>query len=306
MTISDNAETFAGKRVVDYTPNSPVVHDPETVYRIHWDYDAGNVSAHHMLTRFLAAADLSRLDALVLGNWTDSYEQSPESLLNLLIVHAPQLTQLKALFVGDITYQECEISWITQGDYTALLAAFPQLEKLRIRGSRDLQLPATTHAGLRELTIECGGLPRSVLQSLAASQFPALTHLELWLGTDNYGWDADITDVEAVVTALRTPHLRHLGLRDAEIADEVAQWLRTQEAWLPQLHTLDLSLGVLTDTGAEHLLHIPALAGLQRLDLSHHYLRPEWQERLRTSIPNVVLDDPQDPDDDYPYVAVGE
>lgn len=306
MTISDNAETFAGKRVIDYTPNAPVVHNPETVYRIHWDYDDGNVSAHHMLTQFSAAADLSQLDALVLGNWTDAYEQSPESLLNLLIARAPQLPQLKALFVGDITYQECEISWITQGDYSALLAAFPQLEVLRIRGSRDLQLPATTHTGLRELTIECGGLPRSVLQSLAASQFPALTHLELWLGTEDYGWDADITDLEAVVTALRTPHLRHLGLRDAEIADEVAQWLRSQQDWLPQLHTLDLSLGVLTDTGAEHLLHIPALAGLQRLDLSHHYLRPEWQERLRTSIPNVVLDDPQDPDDDYPYVAVGE
>lgn len=306
MTISYSASSFFGKTIIDYTLDTAVVHQPDTVYRIRLDFDRNDVSTAEILKSFLSATDPSPMTALVLGHWTDAYEQGPDEMLEVLIAHAPQLPNLKALFVGDITYEECEISWIIQADYTALLAAFPQLEALRIRGSNQLQLPATTHAHLREWTIECGGLPKSVLQSLAASQFPALEHLELWLGTDDYGWDAELADVEAAVTALRTPHLRYLGLRDAQIADEVAQWLSTQQDWLPQLHTLDLSLGILTDRGAEALLQIPALAGLSRVDLSHHYVRPEWQERLRAAIPNVVLDEPQDPDDDYPYVAVGE
>ncbi len=40
------------------------------------------------------------------------------------------------------------------------------------------------------LTIESGGLPAAVVREVASAHLPALEHLELWLGEENYGGDA--------------------------------------------------------------------------------------------------------------------
>ncbi len=304
MTISEQTERFFGKTIEDFEPGTTPSNAPGTVYRLSLDYDA-DTSMAALLADFLDSGDASLLEALVIGSWGEAASDGPEEFLAELATRAPRLPAFKALFVGDMTYEECEISWITQGDYGPLLAAFPQLQALRIRGATSLVLPAATHAGLRELTIECGGLPRSVCEALAQSSFPALETLELWLGADDYGFDGDIDDVRLAVDKLRTPGLRTLGLRDAQIADEVAQWLATQ-AWTAQLHTLDLSLGTIGDAGAQALLASPHLRGLARLDLSHHYISKPLQAQLRAAIPGVVLDDEQDGDEDDRYVAVGE
>jgi len=303
MTISERAEKFFGKTIQDFEPGTTPVMAPDTVYRLSLDYDA-DVSMEALLSDFLETCDKTRLEALVIGSWGEAASEGPGEFLALLAAQARQLPAFKALFVGDITFEECEISWIVQGNYAALLDAYPQLQALRIRGSTSLDFPATTHTGLRELTIECGGLPGDVLRALAQSSFPALTALELWIGTDDYGFDGDVALVKKAVDKLRTPGLRSLGLRDAQIADEIAQWL-AGEAWIPQLAKLDLSLGTLGDVGAKALLASPQMRGLGCLDLSHHYISEAVQDQLVAAIPNVVLDDAQDDDEDR-YVAVGE
>ena len=304
MTISETTERFFGKTIEDFEPGTTPSNAPGTVYRLSLDYDA-DTSMAALLADFLDSCDQARLEALVIGNWGESASESPDEFLAELAARAPKLPAFKALFVGDMTYEECEISWITQGDYARVLKAFPQLQALRIRGATSLALPAGPHAGLRELTIECGGLPRDVLQALAQSSFPAIETLELWLGTDMYGFDGDLDDVRRAVDQLRTPGLRTLALRDSEIADEVAQWLAGQP-WIAQLQALDLSLGTIGDVGAQALLASPHTRGLARLDLSHHYISKPLQEQLRAAIPGVVLDDEQDDDEDDRYVAVGE
>jgi len=304
MTISEPTERFFGRTIEDFEPGTTPSNAPDTVYRLSLDYDA-DTSMAALLADFVDSCDPGRLEALVIGNWGESASESPDEFLAELAARAARLPAFKALFVGDMTYEECEISWITQGDYARLLKAFPQLQALRIRGSTSLALPAGAHAGLRELTIECGGLPRDVLQALAQSSFPAIEKLELWLGTDEYGFDGDLDDVRRAVDQLRTPGLRTLGLRDSEIADEVAQWL-AGEPWIAQLQTLDLSLGTIGDVGAQALLASPHARGLARLDLSHHYISKPLQQQLRAAIPGVVLDDEQDDDEDDRYVAVGE
>jgi hypothetical protein len=303
MTISDQTTTFFRKRIVDFEPGTTPSRDPGIAYRLAVEYDA-DTSMTALLAEFLEACDKASLEALVIGAWGDAASDGPGDFLDLLVQQAPQLPNLKALFVGDMTYEECEISWINQGDYTALLKAFPRLQALRIRGSTALALPAVSHIGLRELAIECGGLPQSVCTALARSAFPALETLELWIGTEDYGFDADLPAIIDVVDQLRTPALRTLALRDAEIADEIAEWIAGQ-AWITQLATLDLSLGTLGDAGAQALLDSPHTQGLARLDLSHHYISQPLQDKLRAAIPGVVLADPQDDEDDR-YVAVGE
>ncbi len=304
MTIWESTETFFGKRIQDYQ-GGDVASSPGIVHRLSLDYDDAR-SMGELLEEYLSKIDPSTLQALIFGAWSEPYADGPGEAFEVLIKHASRLTDLKALFVGDMTSEECEISWIIQGNYQSLLQAFPQIEVLRIRGASSLQLPAFSHPRLRELTIECGGLPREIGEGLAQSTLPSLEYLELWLGTDEYGFSGDIDLFKRVMQQLYTSKLRHVGLRDAQIADEVAKWLAA-EAWIADLETLDLSLGTLGDDGAKALLASPYLAKLKRLNLSYHYISAALQAQLRAAIPGVVLDDPQEPeDDDHRYVAVGE
>ncbi|WP_229632160.1 STM4015 family protein [Pseudoduganella violaceinigra] len=304
VTISESTETFFNKTVTAFDPAKPVDLSGSKVYRLSLDYDDERKMSD-LLEEFLGRADKSKLDALVIGMWGEPYESSADDVIAALVAHAPELPALRALFIGDMTYEECEISWINQGDYTPLLKAYPKLEVLRIRGAQELSLQPVTHAALRSLTIESGGLPAEVAEALASCSLPALEHLELWLGSEGYGFSGDVELYQRVVSALAVPSLRYLGLRDAEISDELAQWLAGDEL-LGRLDTLDLSLGTLGDAGAQALLDSAHVRSLRRLDLTHHYISEKLQEQLKALPLEVVLDDAQEEDDGDRYVAVGE
>ncbi len=303
MTISDPTETFFNKPLRVY--ESGTASDTgKYVYRLALEYDdSRQMSA--LIDEFLAQVDAAQLDALVIGMWSEPYEASADAVIAKLVERAADLPALRALFVGDMTFEECEISWIVQGNYAPLLKAFPQLEVLRIRGSNGLKIEPFTHGALRSFTIESGGLPADVAQALAQSSMPRLTHLELWLGTDEYGFSGDVALYRRVVEALWTPNLEYLGLRDAEIADQLALWLAGYER-VEQLRTLDLSLGTIGDIGAWALYQSDHVRKLARLDLSHHYISEACQAQLRSMPMQVVLDDAQKEDDGDRYVAVGE
>jgi len=308
MTISDSTTTFHNKKVVQYDPDGALDPSPGIVYRLSLAYDDKR-KMPELIDGFMAKAEKATLEALIIGMWGDPYESGADDVIAALASHAPQLPQLRALFIGDMTYEECEISWIVQGSYKPLLDAFPQLEELRIRGGNDLIIEPFTHQNLRKFTIESSGLDEKIARALADSHMPKLEHLELWLGTDEYGFSGDVTLYQQVLEQLSTPTLRYLGLRDAQIADDLAAWL-ANEPRLATVKTLDLSLGTIGDVGAEALLQGSQLRNLTRLDLSHHYISEANQEKLRALPFEVVLDDPQEDDEDdgdvYRYVSVGE
>ncbi|OEZ96319.1 STM4015 family protein [Duganella phyllosphaerae] len=308
MTISDSTTTFHNKKVVQYDPDSAFDPSPDVVYRLALDYDDER-KMPELIDSFLARADKATLEALVIGMWGEPYEAGADAVIAALASRALELPALRALFVGDMTYEECEISWIVQGNYKPLLDAFPQLEELRIRGGNELTLEPFAHQHLRKFTIESGGLDQKIALALAASSMPNLEHLELWLGADDYGFSGDVALYRKVLAQLATPGLRYLGLRDAEIADDLAAWLAS-EPLLASVTTLDLSLGTIGDAGAEALLQGTQLGNLARLDLSHHYISPANQQKLKALPFEVVLDDPQEEDqydgEGHRYVAVGE
>ena len=308
MTISESTTIFDNKKVVQYDPDVAFDPSPDVVYRLALDYDDEREMSD-LIAGFLERVDKTALEALIIGMWGEPYEAGADEVIAALASQAPQLPKLRALFVGDMTYEECEISWIVQGSYNPLLDAFPQLEELRIRGGNGLTLEPFTHQNLRKFTIESGGLDQKIGQALSESSMPKLEHLELWLGTDEYGFSGDVALYRKVLAQLATPTLRYLGLRDSHIADELAFWL-ANEPLLATVTTLDLSLGTLGDVGAEALLQGTQLGNLTRLDLSHHYISEANREKLKAMPFEVVLDDPQEDDEDdgeaYRYVAVGE
>ncbi|WP_199747916.1 STM4015 family protein [Actinomadura sp. WAC 06369] len=260
--------------------------------------------------RFRRAVDTTQVRALVIASW------GRERIRRLYPVPwiaeaAADLPNLRSLFLGDITVDEAEMSWIKHADVTPLLRAFPKLERLDVRGSDGLVLEPVEHAGLRTLRFESGGLPASVVRAVGASELPNLERLDLWLGEDYYGGDATPADLAPILAGERLPSLRHLGLEDSEIQDEIAEAVASAPV-VARLESLSLAMGVLTDRGAEALLAGQPLTHLRKLDLHHHFLSEDMMRRVAEALPGAEVDlrDRREPDegDEEPefYVAVSE
>jgi hypothetical protein len=305
MTIGAHLESFVGKRVVDFQPGDSLPDPATSVPALRVGYDS-DVTATALLSDVLQSPVADQLTGLVIGTWSgEMYEATPAEVIEALVASADRLASLRGLFLGDITYEENEISWIYQTDLSALWDAFPRLEVFGVRGSNGLSLGKLRHNHLKHLTVECGGLPKSVLAEIAAASLPALEHLELYLGTENYGWDGTIEDVKPLLAAYRFPSLKYLGLRDAEIADDVAEAV-VQSPLLEQIQVLDLSLGMLSDEGAQALIDSSAVRKLKKLDIHYHFVTPDVVKRLNGLGIEVDASDPQDPDQEYRYVSVSE
>jgi hypothetical protein len=161
------------------------------------------------------------------------------------------------------------------------------------------------------LRFESGGLPPQVVRAVGESDLPALEHLELWLGEENYGGGATPEDLAGILAGEWLPSLRYLGLQDSEIQDEIAAAVAAAPV-VARLETLSLSMGILTDSGAEALLSGQPLTHLKKLDLHHHYLSDEFMKRITAALPGVEVDlsEQEEGDDDgeevWRYVAVSE
>ena len=301
--IFRNAGTFVGMRVLDYAMDKPARSDVAYRFRSDWDDDQLIPSLEH----FLATPTALETTALVIGAWfADESSKSPDEVLNLLIQQRDRLPKLAAIFVGDVTSEENEMSWITQTDIAPLLQAFPMLQLLRTRGGTDLKLTPIEHLGLRALAMETGGMDVSVLKSVCSCEFAQLEYLELWLGTDEYGANATVEDLQPLLSGKLFPKLKYLGLRNSHMADKIAAVV-VNSPLARRLDTLDLSLGTLSDEGGESLLHLKDSA-LKRLNLHYHFMSLEMVKRLR-ALPFVVeVSNPPDMevDEEDRFVAVGE
>jgi hypothetical protein len=312
MTISQHITSFAGLPVTAFEPGVvdklDVAGTPRSAvaWRIEAGYDDKEEALAEKLDRLLDVVGGESIHALVIGQWGGAYDSPPP--LQQLIAVRDRMPNLRALFIGEMTFEECEISWINHGEIAPLLGAFPALEVLRVRGAQGLRLSPVRHRRLRELAIEAGGLPATVVRGIADSSFPALRTLELWLGVAEYGGDTIVEDLAPILGGADLPALRRLALRNAEIADQLASALAGAPV-VARLEELDLSLGILSDRGAEALLLGQPLTHLRRLDLSHHFISADLAERLTAELPGVDVDlsDGQEADEDGDrYVSVSE
>ncbi|RKS68693.1 hypothetical protein BZB76_5817 [Actinomadura pelletieri DSM 43383] len=260
-----------------------------------------------VFARFLQTVDTTEVTALIIGYWGASYDNDVADPVDLLEKAAASFPKLKALFLGDITGEESEISWIEHSDISPLFTAFPGLERFEVRGAQGLRLEPIKSDRLRVLRFESGGLPAHVVRTVGASDLPNLEHLDLWLGDGNYGGDATVADLAPFLSGERFPALRHLGLEDSEIQDEIAAAVAGAPV-VARLESLSLAMGILTDQGAEALLSGQPLTHLRELDLHHHFLSDAMVERVKAALPDVEvdLDEQEKPDDDWRFVAVSE
>jgi hypothetical protein len=225
MSGVDHLQELLGLPAVDFRPDpsAPLPAAEAAAWRISVDpYEDEDGPWEERFEEFLKAVDPARVRALIIGQWGESYEEDSSYPVNLVIAAADRLTSLEAVFVGDLTQEQAEISWIEQSDVTGLLSTFPRLLEFGVRGGQGLLFPPVRHERLRSLVFESGGLPATVVRGVTESELPCLDHLDLWLGVSEYGGDTEIADLAPLLSGTRFPGLRHLGLRNSEIQNEIA------------------------------------------------------------------------------------
>ncbi|MGW5232553.1 STM4015 family protein [Streptomyces nodosus] len=321
MTVSRHFETFHGLPV--FTLPEPSEEALPAAGDVAWRLDCyagGEIPFPELWESFTGRVPSTQVRALVIGPWwNDGYDEL-RPVLELIVAEAERFPALRALFLADVTGEECEISWLQLTDVTPVLKALPLLEELGVRGGdsqglgeESLSLRPVRHDALRVLRFESGGLPGQVVRAIGACELPALERLELWLGVSHYGGDAAVADLAPLLAQGHFPALRHLGLQESELQDEIAAAVASAPL-VAQLESLSLSMGTLTDTGGEALLHGQPLTHLERLDLHHHFLSDSMADRIRTALGSagteVDLSGHQTPhswgNQEWRYVAVSE
>ena len=309
----ENAKRFVFRGIVDYRPVKPGLSQAAKgkAYRVRLsDWDAGSEEYLKLLAQLGEDPNADKLQALVLGAWggeeTATGEGGPE-VIDAVLKLEDACPNLEAIFLGDITQEECEVSWIQHGDWAPLIAAFPKLQHFRVRGNSDAS--AFHSDTLRSLCVQ-SMTSAATARAIATANLPELEHLELWLGTDDYGGDATVADLMPILSGKQFPKLRYLGLRNAQLANEVAEAVATSPI-LDRIKVLDMSLGVMDDRGGNALLASPAAAKLEQLDLHYNFFSAEVAKKLRGLGPDVNTTrgdatDYDDEDPDYRFVSVGE
>lgn len=260
-------------------------------------YEEENKGPDTMIGDILADSEFPGLTELIIGSWGAAYEDSCQPIINGIIEHADRFSHIEKLFIGDMDFEECEVSWIIQGNYEKLWTAMPQLKELTIKGSTDLELGEICHDSLESLTIICGGLPESIIKAIEKARLPRLKKLLLYIGSEDYGFDGDADTIRSLLEKADFPQLEYLGIADSEIQDELTKTV-LESKFMNQITTLDLSCGTLSDKGGELLLSaLPKFPNIKTLDLHHHFLSDKMVSRLRRLPLNLDLSEQNEPEE---------
>jgi hypothetical protein len=130
-----------------------------------------DTDAQEIFPLFLDSVDTTRIKALLLGAWYgDVSGEGVDKFHRALLDAADRFPALEALFVSDVPQELAEISWIEQEDPAALLAAFPRLRVLGVRGGLGKQIEPLVHAELEELVFQSGGMPAEAVRAVGGQQ----------------------------------------------------------------------------------------------------------------------------------------
>ncbi len=185
-----------------------------------------------------------------------------DDLVGLLATRKP--AALRRLTLGLFTGGP---SWFRIGDLRPLWPALPKLETLIVNGDSfelgALELPAATHVELHTSDLNAANA-----RSIAHARWPQLAHLDVWLGTRE---PAVFANLRPLLDRNDLPALRHLGIQNTPATDDICAYLAGCKL-APQLRELDLSIGTLTDAGAEILVANRERLQLEVLNVSRNRL----------------------------------
>ncbi len=219
------------------------------------------------------------------------------------ISYSDSLSNLKAVSIGayELKYYELEngsetIYAFHIWNIGIILKAYPKLELLQLRCGKDdchssgwRYFTKFKHNHLKALILEAKGLSYEKISQIFSLELPALEHLELWIGNENYDENTSIEHLTPIFSGEIFPNLYYLGLRNCEYADEIATAI-VNSPIINKIRILDLSLGFLTDAGATALLNCPAINDLDILNIASNRLSKTMVDKLMQLDTEVVAD----------------
>jgi hypothetical protein len=292
--------TFANRKKVDFDVDSGITDPVGSAYALRSSYDSddGEADVTEKLAQLLQDPQAVNLEALIIGMWNSPYDISSGNIINTLVEAKNRLTNLKAVFIGDMTYEDCEISWIQQSDISPILQAYPKLEILQVRGGEGLKFsPPIRHNSLKALIVETGGLGRDTVAQICNLKLPGLEHLELWFGSEDYGGNCWVECLKPILEDIIFPNLNYVGLRNSMFSDEIADAV-VRSTLIDSISVLDLSMGTLGDEGAEVLFGCSAVNNLDILNVDDNYLSEIIIEKLKRLEAQVIAGEQKEEDDD--------
>jgi uncharacterized protein (TIGR02996 family) len=195
------------------------------------------------------------------------------------------------------------------GDFSSCWRALPALEELHLRSDPGGVLGDIDAPRLKRFVRASNALSADELKSIVDARWPALEHLELWLGAPDHGGQATAELLAPLLRTRALPALTSLGLVNSALVDELLPML-VASPLLPRLRRLDLSFSGMTS--ADRLVaHAKSLAHLEVLDVQFNHLDPDECDRIAAVLPQAVVsgqygyDEEEDEDEDR-YDAVGE
>ena len=223
--------------------------------------EADPLSGEEKLKALVALPAARLLRSLALGVYNFADENDYFGTVEIL--NDADLPGLRHLALGD--FEEGPVWRSMVWEIDGYLRAFPDLTSLHIR-SREMKASSLDHATLRSLALRSTALGPEMTALVGAAKLPQLEELEIWTGMyDQYG---PLSDYRPLLAGETCPRLKHLRFRNAEQADAFVHVL-AESALLPQLATVDLSLGELTPRGARVLIaNKHKFAHLETLDVS--------------------------------------
>lgn len=262
------------KKVVDYVHGKPFDVNKMAPKIVANPHDEGDKTWDEKFSEYLLVQDASATTHFVAGIACEAYEMSNTNVvLESLVKHKAALPNLVSLFLNDIDSEECELSWLIEGDLTPVWEHFPNLREFTIRGYPG-EMGVISMPHLERFTVECSGMTKKNLEQIFAANMPNLTHLELWLGTDDYGGQTKAADLEPLLSGHLFPKLKYLGLRNCDYADDLAQSV-IKAPILDRVETLDMSYGTMGDDGGVALYQSDKVRKLKHLNLEHHFMS-DW------------------------------
>src|SRR5262249_6441777 len=172
--------------------------------------------------------------------------------------------------------------------------------------SGSLELGTIEAPELRHFEVRTGGLTFANIQSVCAAAWPKLERLILWFCDENYGAEGGVDEIRAILEGKGLAQVKHLGLMNAVFTDDLCQMIHEAKI-LPQLETLNLSMGTMSDEGAQALAaHAQAFKHLARLDVSDNCMSEEGVALLAGLCREVNTADQRDYGEEDRYVSVGE
>ena len=312
FSSAGEAEKAAGKLIAEKTKKGYVETLEEVAkemkveakkYALSYDEAEEGVN---LMDKILKDKKLPSLKQITIGCW--GYEgEDCSDIADGIVENKEKFAHFEGLFWGDIDFEEQEISWIEQVDLSPVLDAMPLLKNLKIKGTNNLSIGKKPRPNLKSLEIISGGLPDSVVEDILGSDLPNLEKLVLYVGVEDYGFDGDMNVFRPLFSKDRFPNLKWLGIVDAEEQNTVVEMFLESDI-LPQLETMDISAGVLTDEGARLLLdHVDKIKHLKFINMKYNYLSDEMKKELQKSLPmKIDVSDSQEYDDDYSYPMITE